>query len=110
MREQEAMIQVMKASAVRQGWSQLIDRVFRGGTRVVVEKSGIPVAAIISLQDLERFTQAEAEREERFKVLDRIRAKNADKDPEREERFIAEVVEAVRQDRYDATSPTQGSR
>ncbi|MBI4494233.1 MAG: hypothetical protein HY690_15700 [Chloroflexi bacterium] len=39
-------------------------------TRVIVEKSCIPVAAIISAQDLERLNQLEQERAERFKALD----------------------------------------
>ncbi len=110
MREQEPMTQTMKASEARQGWSQLLNRVQRGGTRVVVEKSGIPVAAIISPQDLERFIRAEGEREERFKVLDRVRAKNADKDPQEEERFITGVVAEVRQERYDGKTVPEGGR
>ena len=41
------MTQVMKASEARAQWSQLLNKVFRSQTRVVVEKSGIPVAAVI---------------------------------------------------------------
>jgi hypothetical protein len=40
---------------------------------VLVEKSGIPVAAIISAEDLKRFAQLEQEREQRFAVIDRVR-------------------------------------
>lgn len=68
------MTQVMKASEVRQQWSQLLNRVFRGQTRVVVEKSGIPVAAVISAEDLDYLTKLEKQRLERFKILDRIGA------------------------------------
>ena len=66
------MIQVMKASEVRQQWSQLINKVFRNQTRVVVEKSGIPVAAVISAEDLERLTKLEEQRERNFAILDEI--------------------------------------
>jgi prevent-host-death family protein len=67
------MTQVMKASDVRMQWSQLLNKVFRGKTRVIVEKSGIPVAAVISAEDLKRLTQLEEQRNERFKALDKIR-------------------------------------
>lgn len=66
------MTQVMKSSEVRQQWSQLLNKVFRNQTRVVVEKSGIPIAAVISAEDLERFKRLEEQRAQRFKVLDRI--------------------------------------
>ena len=66
------MTQTMKASDVRAQWSQLLNKVFRNKTRVVVEKSGIPVAAVISAEDLQRYTQMEEQRAKRFEVLDRI--------------------------------------
>ena len=67
------MTQVMKASDVRQKWSQLLNKVFRDQTRVVVEKSGIPVAAVISAEELKRFIKLEEQRNERFKAVDKIR-------------------------------------
>ena len=45
------MIQTLKASDVRSNLSQLINKVFSGETEIVIEKSGIPVAAIVSTQD-----------------------------------------------------------
>ena len=68
MRERESVTQTMKASQVRQEWSKLLNTVFRDKTRVVVEKSGIPVVAIVSAEDLKRLQQLEAQRAERFKV------------------------------------------
>lgn len=73
LRKQYFMTQTMKASQARQQWSQLLNKVFRGETRVVVEKSGIPVVAVISVEELERFTQLEKQRKERFRALDRMR-------------------------------------
>ena len=67
------MTQTMKASEARQQWAQVLNKVFKGQTRVVVEKSGIPVAAVISTQDLKRLTQLEKQREDRFKALDQMR-------------------------------------
>ena len=62
----------MKASDVRQQWSQLLNNVFRNQDRIVVERSGIPVAAVISVDDLQRFNKLEEQRAQRFMVLDRI--------------------------------------
>ena len=43
----------------------------------------------------------ELKREELFAVLDEIRAKNADKDPDKEFEYITAVVDAVRRERHD---------
>jgi hypothetical protein len=50
-----------------------VNAVYRKERRVLVEKSGIPVAAIIAADDLERFAQLEREREERCAEIDRVR-------------------------------------
>jgi prevent-host-death family protein len=73
MREQEPMTQTMKISDVKNTLSSVVNKVYRKETRVLVEKSGIPVAAIISADDLRRFAQLEREREEHFAVIDRMR-------------------------------------
>ncbi|HEV2125877.1 MAG TPA: type II toxin-antitoxin system prevent-host-death family antitoxin, partial [Chloroflexota bacterium] len=101
MREQDPMTQTIKASAARQSWSQILNRVYRTGTQMIIEKSGIPVAALIPAQELERLRAIEAERATRFAVLDQIRAKNADKEPAAVVRDVTAVVEDVRQARYD---------
>jgi len=90
------MTQVMKASDVRAQWSQLLNKVFRSKTRVVVEKSGIPVAAVISAEDLQRFTQLEEQREERFKALDKMREAFKDVPPEEIEREVKRAISQVR--------------
>mgnify|MGYP001601632262 FL=1 len=90
------MTQVMKASEARQQWSQLLNKVFRGQTRVVVEKSGIPVAAVISAEDLERFTQLEEQRKERFKALDKMREAFKAVSPDEIERELGKAISEVR--------------
>jgi len=67
------MTQTMKASEARQQYSRLLNQVFRKETRVV-EKSGIPVAAIVATQYLERLDRYERERAARFEVVDQMRA------------------------------------
>jgi prevent-host-death family protein len=97
------MTQTMKASDVRAQWSQLLNKVFRSKTRVVVEKSGIPVAAVISAEDLQRFTQMEEQRARRFEVLDRIG--EAFKDvPEKEiDREVKRAINEVRAEKRKTT-------
>jgi prevent-host-death family protein len=68
------MTQTINASTARQEWSKILNKVFREETRIVVEKSGIPVAAIISAEDLKRLDQLEKKRSDRFRVLDEIKA------------------------------------
>ena len=98
MRERRPMTQTMKASQARAEWSQILNKVFRKQTRVLVEKSGIPVAAIVSADDLERLARLDAERRARFEAIEAIRAKNADKDPDEVERGVAEEIAAMRAD------------
>src|SRR3989344_8581753 len=89
------MTQVMKASDVRMQWSQLLNKVFSENTRVVVEKSGIPVAAVISAEDLKRFTMFEEQRAERFKILDQIGEAFKDVPKEELEREISKALTRV---------------
>ncbi len=90
------MTQAMKASEVRMQWGKLLTKVFTNQTRVVVEKSGIPVAAVISVDDLKRLTQLEKQRNERFKALDRMRDAFKDVPPKEAEREINRAITQIR--------------
>ena len=57
----------MKFTDARAHLSELFNRVAKQETRILVEKNGVPVGAIISPRDLTRFE--EMEREKREKVL-----------------------------------------
>ena len=73
MNENEPITETMKISDVKNDLSRLVNHVYRREMRIVVEKSGIPVAAIISASDLERFNRLEQERAARFAAIDRAR-------------------------------------
>ena len=92
----------MKASEVRQQWSQLLNKVFRNQTRVVVEKSGIPVAAVISAEDLERFNMLEEQRTQRFKVLDRIGEAFRDASENEVNREVKRAINKARTEKREA--------
>jgi prevent-host-death family protein len=93
----EPVIQTIKASEARKQWSQLINEVFRGESRIIIERSGLPVAAIISAADLDRLTQLEARRKERFKSLEDTWEAFKDVSPEEIEREVARAIAEVRQ-------------
>lgn len=65
-------------SETRQHFSETLNRVYRGETRVLVEKSGIPVGAIVSANDLEELRRMEARTAEQWAAVDRMRAAFAD--------------------------------
>ncbi len=93
MREREPMTQTMKASEARGQWSQVLNKVYRKQARVLVEKSGIPVAAIVSADDLEQLRRLEAEETQ---ALERMRAAFADVPEEQLEQDVAAVIQRVR--------------
>ena len=99
MREREPVAYTMKGSEARQQWSQLLNKVFRREMRVLVEKSGIPVAAIVSADDLDRLSLWEEGQRERWQVVDEIRSRNRDKSLEEVERDVAVAVGAIHQER-----------
>lgn len=71
MRGQRRMKQTMTATDVRQQFASVINRVARKEARVVVEKSGVPVAGIVTADDLERLERLE--READFAIIDELR-------------------------------------
>ena len=99
------MTQVMKASDVRQQWSQVLNKVFRSQTRVMIEKSGIPVAAVISAEDLERLTRLEEQRERNFSILDEIGEKFKDVPAKEIEREVNKTLSEVRAEDHQKSSP-----
>ena len=107
MSEREPTTQTLKASEARQQWSYLLNQVFRGETRVIVEENGTPVAAIISARDLEWLRHFEAKREEAFKALDATREAFKDVPDEELEREVARAIAEVRaENRKERTHPT----
>jgi prevent-host-death family protein len=54
--------ETMNVTEARRTFSETFDRVRRGETRVIVEKSGIPVGAVVSMADLARIDRDRANR------------------------------------------------
>jgi prevent-host-death family protein len=93
------MTKTIKASVARQQFSQLLNDVYRTENRVLVEKSGIPVAAIISAKDLQLLTRLEAERNRDFAILDEIGEAFKDVSPEEIEREVTRAITQVRREK-----------
>lgn len=100
----------MAISDVRGQLNGLVNRVYRKETRVVVEKSGIPVAGLVLAEDLRRLEQLDRERAERFSIIDEMRAAFAGVSTEEIEReaarTLAEVREEMRRQAQDSATRT----
>lgn len=70
--------QTMKLSDVKTQLSGLVTEVSLGKTRVLIEENGVPVAALVSIADLERLARWEREKAERWKAIEAIGAAFAD--------------------------------
>jgi len=66
------MVKTIPAVEARTHLGEIMKLAFKKGERFIVEKSGIPMVTIINANEYMQIIQ---EREERFKILDRIRAK-----------------------------------
>ncbi len=88
--------QAMKFSEARPRLSELLNRVFGKEVRIVIKKGGLPVAAIVSIDDLARLNQLEARRDADVQVLDEIGAAFADQTPEQIGREVARAFAQTR--------------
>jgi prevent-host-death family protein len=108
MPDREPLTQTMNATDVRRNWSRILNRVFRREARVIIEKRGIPVAALISARDLERLQELEAQRARRFAALDEVGAAFKDVPADELEREVANAISEVRAERR-AERPQEGA-
>lgn len=91
---------VMKLTETKQAFSQVVNRVARGETRVVVEKSGLAVAALISIEEYRRFKEQdrEAARALAFEAMSQISQAFKDVPLDELERQVALAVADARAD------------
>ncbi len=96
MPEQRPDTRTMKISEVKNQLSSLVNEVYRGETRVVIEKAGTPVAVLISAEDLPRLARMDEQYAERRRVLEAMREPFRDVSEEEIEREAAKAVAEVR--------------
>lgn len=89
----------MSAREARANFGDLLGMVFYTREPVIIEKKGRPFAVVISP---EQYESMQKERERAWTVVDRVRERNIDKEPEEVLRDVTAEVEAVRQEMYEA--------
>ncbi len=87
------MVRRMSAKEARDQFAEVLGQVHYGKDTVIVEKQGKPMVAVI---DMDRYERLMKGWDEPFAVIDRIRAKNRDKDPKEIQKDVAAAVAEVR--------------
>lgn len=90
------LVRRMSAKEARDNFTDVLGLVYYSKEAVIVEKQGRPFAVVISPEDYEKLVR---ERQERFTILDEIRAKNSDVTCEEAEAEAAREVAASRRER-----------
>ena len=96
-------------SEARAKLTSLVNEVYRGETRIVVEKSGIPVAVVVSPADLARLEQLDRRREAAWATVDEISTRFAGISEEELMERAVESVASVRAARRAARLTTETS-
>jgi len=99
---------VVKATEARDRLPDILNSVYRGEGRVVIERSGIPLAAIVSPQDLAALNRLDEQRVELAGVLAEMREAFRDVSQEEIEeetdKAVAEVRAQMRAERGQAAN------
>jgi prevent-host-death family protein len=66
-------VESLSTSDAREQFAQLLNRVYRRESRIELKRSGIPVAALVSTDDLDRLERLDRETESRLKLLEDAR-------------------------------------
>ena len=90
----------VSARKIQREYKKVFESVKKTKQPVVVMANNTPQAAIISLEMLDEYKKLQVERM-LFEAIDRIQAKNANKDPQKVLRDVTTVVEEVRQKLYE---------
>jgi prevent-host-death family protein len=99
------MTQTIPATEAKRNWSKLINKAFNREARFLVEKNGIPVAGIVSAEDVERLTELDEQRAKDMEALARIGEAFKDVPLEEVEREVARAVTEVREERRRKAEP-----
>lgn len=99
----QPVLDTMTVSQARQQFSETLNRVYRGEARVVVEKSGIEVGAIISPRDLRDLQHLDRIRAQGWEAVARLRSAFADVPDDELEREIDNAIAEVKAERQQAS-------
>lgn len=97
----------MSSREARANFSELLGSVYFTKNPVIVEKKGKAMAVVISP---DQYKQLEKIKADGWAVVDEIRKRNADKDPDEVYKDVTAVVEEVRQEMYEAEKKKASKR
>lgn len=89
----------MAVAEARQRFSRILDEVRKADEPVIIEKSGVPVAALVPLTVLERDRRSAADRAERIALLERMRRPFRDVPTDEIETQVRKAIASVRAER-----------
>lgn len=92
-------VTTVTASDARQRLSELVKEVFRTQSRVLIEKGGIPVAAIVPLVDVRRLEHLDRREAALF---DELRAASPGLEDDELMDEVAQVIREVRAEQHEA--------
>lgn len=93
---------IISARDIQRGYKKVFDTAKKTKKPIVVMANNNPQAAIISIALLEEYTRLK-EDQELFAIIDEIRTRNVDKDPDEVFADVTRDVEEVRQKIYEKT-------
>jgi len=93
----QPMTQTLNITAARSQLSELVNQVFRRDVRIIIQKSGLPAAALISTKDVARLDEYDRQRQADFAVLADIQNQFADVPIEEHEQEVARAVREARE-------------
>jgi prevent-host-death family protein len=97
------MVRTVTIEELQQRTTELLDDANRCGEPILVKDGAETRGVVISVAEYERYEQRKRDAWDRgWDAVDRIRERNADRDPDEIYRFVTEIVEEVRQEMYDA--------
>lgn len=88
-------LETKTVSEARRTFSETLNRVYRGETRVMIEKNGIPVGVLISPDELSDIQEMQRRREELRAALKTTRAAFDDVPVEEIDREVEKAIEEV---------------
>ena len=98
LKRRYAMPRRMSSKEAREHFSDLLGSVYYTKEPVIVEKKGKPVAVVISPEQYEAFQKEE---QRLWRIVDQIRDRNVENDPDEVLRDVTSIVEDVRKTRYE---------
>ena len=97
------MVKTVSTEDAQSNLGDVVAAVQANHQTVVLVQNGKPVAAVIGIEDYERYRQERIERG--WATIDRIQERNADLDPDEVYAEVTAEVEAVRRERRARRAP-----